>query len=185
MIKKTVLASTIAVLMFGSVAQASVAQIVSLNGKAVVERANHKYTAQRGMVLEEGDIVRSLNGNVKLKYANCVGSVEAAQEVEVSQASPCATAKAAKASDLKDVVTKNYKIQRIDSNLAEATCTSCKVDLASAPVAAAGLGNLLPGLAAGAAGIAGAAASKSSGATAVSNAPVPAGNSDDPVSPQG
>ncbi len=171
MIKKTILASTISVLMFSGVAQASVAQIVSLNGKAVVERATYKYVAQRGMVLEEGDIVRSLNGNVKLKYANCVGSVGATQEVEVSVTSPCATAKAAKASDLSEVATKEYKIQRIDSNLAEATCNACKVDLASAPIVP-GFGNLLPGLA-GATGVAGAVAgSKSGGGNSNSNSNV-------------
>ena len=160
MIKKTILASTISVLILSGVAQASVAQIVSLNGKAVVERATHKYVALRGMILEEGDIVRSINGNVKLKYTNCIGSVEAAQEVEVSITSPCAAAKAAKASDLTEVATKEYKVQRIDSNLAEATCNACKVNLASAPVVPA-FGNLLPGIV-GAAGLAGAVAGSKS-----------------------
>ncbi len=158
MIKKIILASTISVLMFSGVAQAKVAQIVSISGKAVVERSSHKYLAQRGMVLEEGDIIRSLKGNVKLKYANCVSSVETAKEVKVSKNSPCATAKAAKASDLKDVASKDYKIQRIDSNLAEASCNACRVDLASG-VAPGISGSLLKGLAG--AGAVAAAASNS------------------------
>ncbi|MEE9304412.1 MAG: hypothetical protein V3U84_11620 [Thiotrichaceae bacterium] len=164
MIKNIILASTISALTFGGVAQASVAQIISIDGKAIVERAEHRYLAQRGMVLEEGDIVRSLKGNVKLKYANCVSSIEESKEVAVSKATPCPAAKLAKASDLKDIAGKNYKIQRIDSNLAAANCNACKVDLASAVPGISG--SLLKGLAG--AGAVGAAVS---------------GNSNKPASP--
>ncbi len=160
MIKNIIIASTVSVLLVGGVAQAAVAQIVSLNGKAVVERAQHKYLAQRGMVLAEGDVVRSLKGDVTLKYANCVSSVAESKEVTISKSSPCPAAKLAKASDLQGVSSKNYKIQRIDGNLAEAACNACKVDLTSGAVPGLS-GALLKGLA-GTGAIATLANSKSS-----------------------
>lgn len=145
--KKIIQFGAISALIFtAAAAQAEIAQIISLTGNAVVERDSHKYFAQRGMVLEQGDVVRSLqNGKVKLKYSNCISYVESGKEVEVSKAEPCAPAKVAKASDLNAPATKNYKIQRIDSNLAEANCNACKVDLASGAAVAA-----LPSLSGGA-----------------------------------
>ena len=89
---KNILATSITSLLLvvgTNVAQAKVAQIVAINGDAFIERANHKYQAQRGMVLEEGDIVRSLKGKVKLQYANCASFINTAHEVTISKTQPC------------------------------------------------------------------------------------------------
>ncbi len=159
----------IALLAVATGAQAKVAQIISLNGDAVVERAGYKYVAQRGMVLEEGDIVRSMkNGKVQVKFDTCVSNVEAAREITVSKSSPCAPATLAKASDLKALSTKSYKIQRIDPNLAEAQCSACKVKLASASAPLLGSSWLPLAGAAGAAGV----VAKSGGGSSASNAAV-------------
>ena len=150
-------------------AQAKVAQIVSINGNAVVERDGFKYIAQRGMVLEDGDIVRSMqNSNVKVKFDTCVSNIDAAREITVSKTIPCAPAKVVKAANLKAPASKAYKIQRIDPNLAEAQCSACKVKLASAPVPLLGssLGtSWIPY--AGGAGVIGLAAKNSGGSSTV------------------
>lgn len=109
-----------------------VAKIMSLSGTAVVERNTHRYTALQGMLLQEGDIVRVLEGGkVNLKYSTCSSNVASTMQVTVSESNQCATGKVANASDLKAPKASVSKIQRIDPNLAEAACNTCKVQLAS------------------------------------------------------
>ena len=171
---------------FVSVAHAKVAQIIAISGNAYVERTSHKYLAQRGMVLEEGDIVRSLKGKVTLKYDDCQSFVEAKKEVIISSNKPCAPATLAKASDLEALEKKSYKIERIDSNLAEAKCNACKVSLASGPALLTGA---LAGRAAvGVVGLAILGRSNGGNNTTPSaggggGAVIPTGNSNNPVSP--
>lgn len=137
-----------------------VAKIMSVSGTAVVERNTHRYTALQGMLLQEGDIVRVLEGGkVNLKYASCSSGVAATMQVTISEANQCATGKVADAADLKapKSSTSSSKIQRIDPNLAEAACNTCKVQLASSdPTAVTGFSFGTPGkVAAGILGVAG------------------------------
>ncbi len=64
---------------------AKVAKIIGLSGSAIVERGGYRYVAQEGMLLNEGDIVRSLEGSkVNLKYDSCQASVAATMQVNIS-----------------------------------------------------------------------------------------------------
>ena len=134
MIKKILISSTaLLVLMFGGVAQAKpaqVAKVLSLKGQAVVERSGQQYLAQSGMVLKEGDIVRSLKGLVKVRYQNCTSTVEAKKELTVTESAPCAVAKFASASSL----------QASKVALATAIVPGVSVGLVQSLVGAAGVG---------------------------------------------
>ncbi len=133
LVKQTVISAAIFMAVSG-VAQAKVAQITGISGSAMVERASYRYIAQPGMILEEGDIVRSLeNSKVTVQFDSCKSTVEATKEAKISASAPCSTATVAKAEDLKPLEQSKHAIQRIDPNLAEAACKSCAVDM-EAPV---------------------------------------------------
>lgn len=125
-------------------AEPRVAKIIEISGKAVVERNGHRYTALQGMLLQEGDKVSVLEGSkVNLKYSSCSSDVTATMQVVISEANQCPAGKVASASDLQAPKTSASKIQRIDPNLAEAACNTCKVQLASGvpAIASAGFGS--------------------------------------------
>lgn len=94
MSKKVIIVSAFALMFSAGLAQAEVAKVVSMDGSAVIERGSYRYDAKVGMFLEEGDVVRSLQGNIALKYSDCISKIEANQEVKVMESAPCATAKA-------------------------------------------------------------------------------------------
>lgn len=101
MSRKVIFSSALALLFTAGLAQAEVAKIVSVDGKAVVERGQNQFAAKSGMFLEEGDVVRALQGNVALKYADCTSKFgatnTASMEVTVQKTAPCAAAKASTA----------------------------------------------------------------------------------------
>lgn len=105
---------------------ANVAQITALKGNAVVVRNNYSYLAENGMLLEKGDIVRCINGNVKLQYPSCVSYVPTSHEVRLDAARPCPASRVARKADLK-------LPKRVDANAERARCRACKVNLGKRP----------------------------------------------------